>query len=164
MLVIVAVGLAGCLLSGAPSLPDRILDPEVIGVVVEDRNLPDSPRHIYVMHDGTEVDWGDEATELTGPGPGEGRMLIVARDDDETYYLSLVAADRMAIEADCYRLSGTTAWETMDGIVFEFPPADVGIRLPAAPEYDPRTDEETSFIRSEQSFCITPDGVVHAPN
>jgi len=153
------------LFSGVPTLPGRILDPEALGVVVEVRDLPDTQANVYVIDEGGEFELDRrEATELTGPGPAEDRMLIVAREGDETFYVSLVPAEGMAIDVDCYRLSGTTAWKTSDGIVFEFPPAEVGIRLPAAPDYDPRIDAETGFIRSEQSFCITPDGVVHDPS
>ena len=160
--LLLAVGLAACL-SSVATLPDRILDPDVVGVVTDQSQGSMPSSRVYDVGDGTvELELGSDM-ELTGPGPAEDRMLIVAREGDETFYISLVPAESMTIDVDCYRLSGTTAWKTSDGIVFEFPPAEVGIRLPAAPDYDPRIDAETGFIRSDQSFCLTPDGVVHDP-
>ena len=73
---LLAVGLAACL-SSVATLPDRILAPDVVGVVTHQSQGSIPSSRVY--------------------------------DVGETFYISLVPIESMTIDADCYRLSGTTA-------------------------------------------------------
>ena len=77
--LLLAVGLAACL-SSVATLPDRILDPDVVGVVTDQSQGSMPSSRVYDVGDGTvELELGSDM-ELTGPGPAEDRMLIVARE------------------------------------------------------------------------------------
>lgn len=162
VLGLVAVVLTGCPPPPIPSIPTRVLDPEVIGVVVEQRQGSSPPDRTYLLEGGTEIELQSPATELGGPGPGEGRMLIVARDGEMTYFLSMAALDSPGLRLDCYTLYPAAAWQTPEGIVFGF--GGIGVRLRASDEYEPLTLDDSGLIPSEQGFCVTPDGMIHPPD
>jgi hypothetical protein len=158
---VLGVSVAGCRI-GVEAFPDRVLDPEVAGVVVEREDLADTLANLYRLEDGTEfeLDRG-EAVELVGGSLGEGRMLIVARDGEQSYYLGLARTEEMTSDPNCYGLYGTdAAWMTPDGIVFRFAAADIGLRLRAHPGFDPATHDDGNELRRVEQFCVTPDGRV----
>lgn len=161
-LVILALGLSGCPGFRASGPPERVLEPEAVGVVAEVTTARGSDRRRYVLEDGREITPEGDIDRLSGPGPEEGRLLIVATDADVTYMVSLVRRETMTGAAECYAID-RAAWARDGDIIFGFPDSDVGLRLPADPTYRPQSDEETGAIRGVHGSppqCVTPDGIV----
>jgi hypothetical protein len=163
-LVIVFV-LTGCPGFRASAPPERVLEPELLGVVTDWTTVPGSDERIYVLENGTEVSSEGETIWLTGLGPAEDRLLLVAHEGDTTYLLTLPRAEEMTSAPDCYAIS-QGAWLRDRDILFGFPEHDVALRLPAAPSYDPRaqTEEDHGYIIGvvgDDPHCVTPEGIVY---
>ena len=140
-----------------PSFPGHVLDPEAVGVVVETRD-PGQGADTYIIAGGREVELGSPAVELSGPGPGEGRLLIVASDGDTTFYAFLARDERVTTDPPCFRMSSGAGWLTEEGIVFSF--GDIGLRLPMEFGLSPPTGAEVRLYRRLDRLCVAPDGFV----
>jgi hypothetical protein len=161
--LIIVVVLTGCPGFRASAPPDRVLEPELLGVVTDWTTAPGSDERIYTLEDGTEVSSEGETIWLTGLGPAEDRLLLVAQEGDVTYLLTLPRADEMTTAPDCYAIY-EGAWARDGDILFGFPKHDVALRLPASSTYEPRTEEDHGYIIGtvgSDPHCVTPEGIVY---
>lgn len=158
----------GFVLTGCPGFwgsgpPERVLEPTAIGVVAQQIDLPDSDDRLYLLDDGTEHRVDSHTVRLTGVGPDERTLVIVAQLDSVTYHLALPRAEEMTSAPECYAIY-QGAWAREGDILFGFPEHDVALRLPLSSTYQPRTEEDHGYIIGtvgSDPHCVTPEGIVY---
>lgn len=165
-----ALVLCGVLLLAACTLsrPDRVVEPETIGVIASvDRSDP-SQLVVELSGGATVTIDRDGALELAGPGIDAERVLLFGRVNRRTWYATAPTSVTARPE-DCYEISSDAAFDELDSLVLVYADhSDFGVRLPkqegfALPSISVRPDGRYAGGpegTSGGSFCIDAHGAV----
>jgi hypothetical protein len=164
VLLAFAVFLAGC----GIARPDRLIEPDVVGLVTStDRPRPDDPLTVELNDRSIEIDTRS-VLALGASGIGPGVLLLYGEDDGRIWYATAILRETSPVPG-CYALSGDAAFDAPDAVVLvSLDWRDVGLRLPkrdgfAAPPGDISSDDGR-YLTGERGelavFCVDPHGAV----
>lgn len=137
---------------GAPTVPDEVVVPLIIGVIASSEQTDDG--RLVTLDDGGTVLLPNAATDLTGPA-ADGRVLIVgegrpAAPDGGVWYAAV-----HALPSGCFDLAanGEVRGDRMA--------LSLGFSLPLGDDWD---EAETNFVESPPvGFCLDGSGAVVRP-
>jgi hypothetical protein len=138
---------------GAPVVPDDVVVPTTIGVIVTSEQTDDG--RLVTLEDGGTALLPNAATDLTGPA-ADGRLLIVgeggpAAPDGGVWYAAVPMRP-----SGCFVLSRANGEVRGDRMALS-----EGFSLPLSDEW---TEAETSFVQSPPvGFCLDESGAVVRP-
>lgn len=157
--------LAGC---GGPSKPDRIVAPDVVGVVDSVVRSDPSQLTVTLVDRQTVTIDTEDASEVFGSGPGEGRLLLYGSTDNRVWYATPSLRETSPTPG-CYSIFADAAFDEPDAVVFVFTEfRDMGIRIRKAKGFMTPSGAVGSYGRYAQgevgidygSFCLNGDGLV----
>ena len=139
-------------------LPAQVVDPSVVGIITENESVPGDDDQVVTVN-GQQLRVRDPGLRaVQGPGLGVDRLLIYWETDTGPYFVVAI----QSTASNCYNLTSAAAYDTGQDIVFVWSDQPgLGVRLPKAPGYEPRLDDEESraLILSIKE-CLNADGVV----
>lgn len=98
--------------------PDRIVEPDAVGLIISvDRSDP--AREVIELEGGEAVEIDiDDALELSGPGIDSGRVLLYG-DDGRPWYATASTAETVG-PPDCYMLHSDAAFDEPQSVLVLF--------------------------------------------
>lgn len=153
------------------SRPDRVVEPDAIGVivVVESADRSDPSRLIVRLQSGEtiEIDQND-ALDLGGPGIDADRILLYGHVDRREWFATSSLAETARPEG-CYTIHGGAAFDEPNSVVLVFASqSGIGIRLLKRNSFEPPPEivrADGRYVGGVEgtgpvSFCIDPTGAV----
>jgi len=152
VLTLMFLSLTGCFLF-ADSFPDRVVSPEVVGVVQS------ADRTVTVR--GTEYDL-DPFADYAVSRAGKNDLLLYGTQPDVWYVAAHPAGD------NCYHILGGTAYDDGDSVVVMFSGFAFGVRLEKGEGFDDlrrpvaTQDARAVYVFGSQGvdFCLDANGTL----
>lgn len=161
VLFVLVAFLAACSLER----PNRIIEPDVVGVV-SSTDYREDGAVILVELDGDSIEFDHtEAIAFVARGIAPDGVLLYGEDEGRTWYASLGIRETGPLQG-CYVLAPAAAFDEPNAVILVFVEwRNVGLRLPKREGFTvpPGVVVESGRYIERSAFCVDPEGRVLLP-